>query len=60
MWQMTVLSAFEDNLLMSRLCLVRSDACSELESHEGYYSSLVQKSMGQSNLATDEIDLNQY
>lgn len=33
-----------------------ADACSELESHQGYYSKLVQKSMGQSSLATDEIE----
>lgn len=42
--------------LRGELWMTLSDACSELESHEGYYSSLVQKSMGQSNLATDEIE----
>ncbi|KAG7240344.1 hypothetical protein INR49_026915 [Caranx melampygus] len=31
-------------------------ATSELESHQGYYAGLVQKSMGQSNLATEEIE----
>lgn len=39
----------------SGLC-VCADACSELESHQGYYASLVQKSMGHNNLATDEIE----
>lgn len=34
----------------------RSDASSDLESHQGYYAKLVQKSMGQSSLATDEIE----
>lgn len=33
-----------------------ADALSELESHQGYYSKLVQKSMGQSSLATEEIE----
>lgn len=42
--------------LRGELWMTLSDACSELESHEGYYSSLVQKSMGQSTLATDEIE----
>lgn len=36
--------------------LVCADASSELESHQGYYASLVQKSMGQSSLATEEIE----
>ena len=35
---------------------VCADASSELESHQGYYAGLVQKSMGQSNLATEEIE----
>ena len=38
------------------LCLVCADASSEMESHEGYYTGLVQKSMGHSNLATEEIE----
>uniref|UniRef100_A0A8C6UCE5 TBC1 domain family member 8 n=1 Tax=Neogobius melanostomus TaxID=47308 RepID=A0A8C6UCE5_9GOBI len=42
--------------LRGELWMTLSDACSELESHEGYYSSMVQKSMGQSTLATDEIE----
>lgn len=33
-----------------------ADASSELESHQGYYSKLVQKSMGHSSLATEEIE----
>lgn len=33
-----------------------ADASSELESHQGYYSKLVQTSMGQSSLATEEIE----
>lgn len=36
--------------------LVCADVSSELESHQGYYTSLVQKSMGQSSLATEEIE----
>lgn len=36
--------------------LVLADAFSDLESHEGYYNSLVQKSMGHNNLATEEIE----
>lgn len=36
--------------------LACADASSELESHQGYYASLVQKSMGQSSLATEEIE----
>ncbi|KAM4561833.1 TBC1 domain family member 8 [Fundulus diaphanus] len=42
--------------LRGELWMTFSDACSELESHQGYYASLVQKSMGHSNLATDEIE----
>lgn len=38
------------------LPVICSDASSELESHQGYYTSLVQKSMGHSNLATEEIE----
>ncbi|KAM3607942.1 uncharacterized protein V6R79_016678 [Siganus canaliculatus] len=42
--------------LRGELWMTLSDACSELESHQGYYTSMVQKSMGQSNLATEEIE----
>ncbi|XP_013889024.1 TBC1 domain family member 8 [Austrofundulus limnaeus] len=42
--------------LRGELWMTFSDACSELESHQGYYASLVQKSMGQNNLATEEIE----
>ncbi|XP_047226467.1 TBC1 domain family member 8 [Girardinichthys multiradiatus] len=42
--------------LRGELWMTFSDACTELESHQGYYASLVQKSMGHSNLATDEIE----
>ncbi|KAM4730932.1 TBC1 domain family member 8 [Anableps anableps] len=42
--------------LRGELWMTFSDACSELESHQGYYAGLVQKSMGHSNLATDEIE----
>uniref|UniRef100_A0A3Q3ALY1 TBC1 domain family member 8B n=1 Tax=Kryptolebias marmoratus TaxID=37003 RepID=A0A3Q3ALY1_KRYMA len=42
--------------LRGELWMTFSDASSELESHQGYYASLVQKSMGQSNLATEEIE----
>ncbi|KAG7503011.1 TBC1 domain family member 8 isoform X1 [Solea senegalensis] len=42
--------------LRGELWMTLSDASSELESHQGYYTNLVQKSMGQSNLATDEIE----
>ncbi|XP_076603786.1 TBC1 domain family member 8 [Chaetodon auriga] len=42
--------------LRGELWMTLSDASSELESHEGYYASLVQKSMGQSSLATEEIE----
>nr|XP_020504830.1 TBC1 domain family member 8 [Labrus bergylta] len=42
--------------LRGELWMTFSDASSELESHQGYYTSLVQKSMGQSNLATEEIE----
>lgn len=42
--------------LRGELWMTMSDACSALESHEGYYSSLVQTSMGQNTLATDEIE----
>lgn len=40
--------------LRARLCC--ADATSDLDSHQGYYASLVQKSMGQSSLTTDEIE----
>ncbi|XP_071337199.1 TBC1 domain family member 8 [Trachinotus anak] len=42
--------------LRGELWMTFSDASSELESHQGYYASLVQKSMGQSSLATEEIE----
>ncbi|KAM6934342.1 TBC1 domain family member 8 [Xenentodon cancila] len=42
--------------LRGELWMSLSDASSELESHEGYYTSLVQKSMGHSSLATEEIE----
>ncbi|KAM4559180.1 TBC1 domain family member 8 isoform 2-T2 [Odontesthes bonariensis] len=42
--------------LRGELWMMLSDASSELESHQGYYVSLVQKSMGHSNLATEEIE----
>uniref|UniRef100_A0A7N6AFD5 TBC1 domain family member 8B n=1 Tax=Anabas testudineus TaxID=64144 RepID=A0A7N6AFD5_ANATE len=42
--------------LRGELWMTLSDASSELESHQGYYTSLVQKSMGQSTLATEEIE----
>lgn len=41
------------SLTASPVC---ADASSELDSHQGYYTSLVQKSMGQSSLATEEIE----
>lgn len=41
---------------LSLLFICFADAISELESHQGYYSKLVQKSMGQSSLATEEIE----
>ncbi|KAF3694569.1 TBC1 domain family member 8 AD 3 Vascular Rab-GAP/TBC-containing protein [Channa argus] len=40
----------------STCLLQRRDASSELESHQGYYTGLVQKSMGHNNLATEEIE----
>ena len=43
-------------LFKASLSLFCADASSELESHQGYYTSLVQKSMGQSSLATEEIE----
>ncbi|XP_014830393.1 PREDICTED: TBC1 domain family member 8 [Poecilia mexicana] len=42
--------------LRGELWMTFSDACSELDSHQGYYAGLVQKSMGHSSLATDEIE----
>uniref|UniRef100_A0A3B4UG71 TBC1 domain family member 8 n=1 Tax=Seriola dumerili TaxID=41447 RepID=A0A3B4UG71_SERDU len=42
--------------LRGELWMTLSDASSELEAHQGYYTSQVQKSMGQSNLATEEIE----
>lgn len=38
------------------VCVCIADACSELDSHQGNYTSLVQKSMGQNSLATEEIE----
>ncbi|XP_062257999.1 TBC1 domain family member 8 [Platichthys flesus] len=42
--------------LRGELWMTLSDASSELESHQGYYTGLVKKSMGQSSLATEEIE----
>uniref|UniRef100_A0A3Q0R3Z1 TBC1 domain family member 8B n=1 Tax=Amphilophus citrinellus TaxID=61819 RepID=A0A3Q0R3Z1_AMPCI len=42
--------------LRGELWMIFSDASSDLESHQGYYTTLVQKSMGQNNLATEEIE----
>ncbi|XP_016895381.2 TBC1 domain family member 8 [Cynoglossus semilaevis] len=42
--------------LRGELWMTFSDACSELDSHQGNYTSLVQKSMGQNSLATEEIE----
>ncbi|XP_068602620.1 TBC1 domain family member 8 [Brachionichthys hirsutus] len=42
--------------LRGELWMTLSDASSELESHRGYYAALVQKAMGQSSLATEEIE----
>ncbi|XP_040912855.1 TBC1 domain family member 8 isoform X2 [Toxotes jaculatrix] len=42
--------------LRGELWMTLSDASSELESHQCYYTCLVQKSMGHSNLATEEIE----
>ncbi|XP_042350477.1 LOW QUALITY PROTEIN: TBC1 domain family member 8 [Plectropomus leopardus] len=42
--------------LRGELWMTLSDASSELESHQGYYTNMVQKSMGQSSLATEEIE----
>lgn len=42
--------------LRGELWMTLSDASTELESHQGYYTSLVKKSMGQSTLATEEIE----
>ncbi|KAM6955462.1 TBC1 domain family member 8 [Lycodopsis pacificus] len=42
--------------LRGELWMTLSDASSELEAHQGYYSSMVQRSMGHSSLATDEIE----
>ncbi|XP_006799239.1 TBC1 domain family member 8 [Neolamprologus brichardi] len=42
--------------LRGELWMIFSDASSDLGSHEGYYASLVQKSMGHNNLATEEIE----
>ncbi|KAM9342103.1 TBC1 domain family member 8 [Pholidichthys leucotaenia] len=42
--------------LRGELWMTLSDASSDLDSHQGYYSSMVQKSMGHSSLATEEIE----
>ncbi|KAI9534425.1 hypothetical protein NQZ68_012658 [Dissostichus eleginoides] len=42
--------------LRGELWMTLSDAFSELEAHPGYYSGLVQRSMGQISLTTDEIE----
>ncbi|XP_061923385.1 TBC1 domain family member 8 [Entelurus aequoreus] len=42
--------------LRGELWMTLSDATSDLEAHQGYYASLVHKSMGQSSLATEEIE----
>ncbi|KAI3356068.1 hypothetical protein L3Q82_017332 [Scortum barcoo] len=42
--------------LRGELWMTFSDTTSELEAHQGYYASLVQKSMGHNNLATEEIE----
>ncbi|XP_068185034.1 TBC1 domain family member 8 isoform X2 [Antennarius striatus] len=42
--------------LRGELWMTLSDTSSELESHRGYYAGLVQMAMGQSSLATDEIE----
>lgn len=48
-----VFNAGSSDLISISVC---ADASSELESHQGYYAGLVQKSMGQSSLATEEIE----
>ncbi|KAL6100361.1 tbc1d8 [Pungitius sinensis] len=42
--------------LRGQLWMTLSDASSEVEAHQGYYASMVQKSMGHSSLATEEIE----
>uniref|UniRef100_A0A3Q3E4X9 TBC1 domain family member 8 n=1 Tax=Hippocampus comes TaxID=109280 RepID=A0A3Q3E4X9_HIPCM len=42
--------------LRGELWMTFSDALSDLDSHPGYYAGLVQTSMGQSSLTTDEIE----
>ncbi|XP_077392692.1 TBC1 domain family member 8 [Festucalex cinctus] len=42
--------------LRGELWMMLSDAFSDLDSHPGYYAGLVQESMGQSSLTTDEIE----
>ncbi|XP_068458205.1 TBC1 domain family member 8 isoform X2 [Clinocottus analis] len=42
--------------LRGELWMTLSDASSELEDHPGYYARAVQKSMGVSSLATEEIE----
>lgn len=43
-------------MVVTSLSLLRAGASSEFASYQGYYTSMVQKSMGRSNLATDEIE----
>ncbi|XP_061697837.1 TBC1 domain family member 8 [Syngnathoides biaculeatus] len=42
--------------LRGELWMTLSDASSDLDSHPGYYATLVQTSMGQTSLTTDEIE----
>ncbi|KAA0715356.1 TBC1 domain family member 8 BUB2-like protein 1 [Triplophysa tibetana] len=42
--------------LRGELWLSFSDACSSLAAHQNYYSDLLEKCRGQSNVATDEIE----
>ncbi|XP_057709314.1 TBC1 domain family member 8 [Corythoichthys intestinalis] len=42
--------------LRGELWMMLSDASSDLDSHPGYYAGLVQTSMGQTSLTTDEIE----
>ncbi|KAM9710266.1 TBC1 domain family member 8 [Menidia menidia] len=42
--------------LRGEVWMMLSDASSELEAHEGYYAGLVQRSLGTSSLATEEIE----
>lgn len=42
--------------LRGELWLSFSDACSSLAAHQNYYTDLVEKSRGQTNIATEEIE----